>query len=28
MDKLNEGLCILSTIDIHDLNGRLIKFNM
>jgi len=28
MDKLNKGLCIMNTMDIHDLNGRLIKFNM
>lgn len=28
MDKLNKGLCIMNTLDIHDLNGRLIKFNM
>ena len=28
MDKLNKGLYILNTMDIHDLNGRLIKFKM
>jgi hypothetical protein len=28
MDKLNKGLCILNTMDIHDLNGRFIKFNV
>ena len=28
MDKLNECLCILNTMDIHDLNGRFIKFNV
>jgi transposase len=28
MDKLNKGLCILNTMDIHDLNGRLIKFKV
>jgi len=28
MGKLNKGLSILNTIDIHDLNGRCVKFNM
>ena len=28
MSKLNKGLSILNTIDIHDLNGRFVKFNM
>jgi len=28
MDKLNECLCILNTMDIHDLSGRFIKFNV
>jgi len=28
MDKLNKGLYIMNTLDIHDLDGRLIKFNV
>nr|QNO45872.1 hypothetical protein GMLOODHH_00002 [Methanosarcinales archaeon ANME-2c ERB4] len=28
MDKLNKGLSILNTIDIHDLNGRCVKFGV
>ena len=28
MDKLNKGLCILNTMDIHDLNGRSIKLSV
>ncbi|PXF61765.1 MAG: hypothetical protein C4B59_02620 [Candidatus Methanogaster sp.] len=28
MGKLNKGLSILNTIDIHDLNGRFVKFSM
>ena len=28
MGNLNKGLSILNTIDIHDLNGRFVKFNM
>jgi hypothetical protein len=28
MGKLNKGLSILNTIDIHDLNGRFITFDM
>ncbi len=28
MDKLNKGLRILNTMDIHDLNGRVVKFDV
>ena len=28
MDKLNKGLRILNTMDIHDLNGRFVKFDV
>jgi len=28
IDKLNKGLDILNTMDIHDLNGRFVKFNV
>ena len=28
MDKLNKGLGILNTMDIHDFNGRFVKLNM
>ena len=28
MSKLNKGLSILNTIDIHDPNGRFVTFNM
>jgi len=28
MGKLNKGLSILNTIDIHDHNGRFVTFNM
>ncbi|RLG31460.1 hypothetical protein DRO03_01025 [Methanosarcinales archaeon] len=28
MSELNKGLSILNTIDIHDPNGRFMKFNM
>ena len=28
MDKLNKGLAVLNTMDIHDFNGRFVKFNL